>query len=164
MFRPRTAPLVPRLGLGAAIALAAVVIAVALQHLADQKPCAWCVLQRLLMLGVFAAAALGAAFASARIVVPARAMAALAAGLAVAGLGAALYQYGWAANSLSCALTFPDRVMMRTGLDQALPWLFQANASCDVASAPLLGVPWPLWSAAVFVALAWGLGRAAAGR
>lgn len=164
MFRRRHAPLAPRLLAGAALAFAAVGIAVALQHFADQKPCPWCVLQRLLMLGVGAAAALAAAFASARVLVPARATAALAAVLASAGLGAALYQYGWAASSTSCALTFADRVMMRTGLDEALPWLFKASASCDVASTPLLGVPWPLWSAAVFVALVWWLGRTALGR
>jgi disulfide bond formation protein DsbB len=42
---------------------------------------------------------------------------------------------------------------MATGLDELLPAVFKATAACDEANAPLLGVPYSLWSAALAVIL-----------
>ncbi len=143
----------------AVFALAAVGAALVLQHVFDMRPCAWCTFQRLvyLLVAVFALAgwALGAG------VVARRAFAALAALAALGGVWAALHQQLVAAQSQSCAFTFADRMLMQLRLDETLPWLFMADASCSEANVPLLGVPFAIWSVAAFVLLAAGASFAA---
>ncbi|HEY0876992.1 MAG TPA: disulfide bond formation protein B [Zeimonas sp.] len=135
-------------------ALAAVGAALVLQHVFGMRPCAWCTLQRLVYLGIAAFALLGWALGARAAVL--RAFALLAALASVAGLAAALQQQFVAARTASCAFTFADRVLMQLRLDEAVPWLFFADASCSEANVPLLGVPFALWSAAAFVLLAAG--------
>ncbi len=43
--------------------------------------------------------------------------------------------------------------MMATGLDELLPSVFKATAACDEANAPMLGIPYSLWSAALALIL-----------
>lgn len=138
--------------LGAALAVGAVGVALVLQHRFGIEPCAWCTFQRLLYLLFGAFAALGWLARRSRIALLASST--LAAVAALGGLWAALHQQFVAAQSLSCAFTFADRVLMKLRLDETLPWLFEATASCRDANAPLLGVPFALWSAALFVLLA----------
>lgn len=147
--------------LSAVLAIGAVGVALVLQHRFGIEPCAWCTFQRLLFLLFAAFAALGwLARRSRAALVAASVLAALA---ALGGLWAALHQQFVAAQSLSCAFTFADRVLMKLRLDETLPWLFEATASCRDANAPLLGVPFALWSAALFVLLAVLAARAALG-
>ena len=80
---------------------------------------------------------------------------------ALGGLWAALHQQFVASQSQSCAFTFADRTLMKLRLDESLPWLFEATASCSEANVPLLGLPFALWSAALFVLLAGLAARAA---
>lgn len=138
--------------LSAVLAIGAVGVALVLQHAFGIEPCAWCTFQRLIFLLVGAFAAIGwLSRGSRRAVV---AMSALATAAALGGLWAALHQQFVAAQSLSCAFTFADRALMKLRLDATLPWLFEATASCRDANAPLLGVPFAWWSAALFVVLA----------
>lgn len=143
----------------AAFALAAVGAALVLQHVFDMRPCAWCTFQRLVYLAVAALALAG--WASGARTGVRRSFAALAALAALGGVWAALHQHFVSAQTQSCAFTFADRFLMQWRLDETMPWLFMADASCSEANVPLLGVPFALWSTAAFVLLAAGASFAA---
>ncbi len=140
----------------------AVCIALFTQHGLGMQPCPWCVLQRLIFLSISAAAWIGLALGAA---LPRRAMALLMCVLAACGMAAALWQHFVAAASASCSLTLADRVLSATGLDNLLPEVFAAYASCADAAATLLGVPYEFYSFTIFVLLgiaaAWLLRRPA---
>jgi len=135
----------------AVLAAGAVALALVLQHAFGMEPCAWCTFQRVIFLAVAAAALLAAALR------PVRAAFALAGALVVllaaGGVWAALHQQFVASKADSCAYTFADRFLLRTGLDEKFPALFEATASCADANAPLLGLPFAAWSAALFALL-----------
>jgi protein dithiol:quinone oxidoreductase len=124
----------------AALALASLGIALIAQHWADMRPCPWCVLQRLIYLGIVLVAVLGWA-------IPVIA-------LALSGVAAALWQSFGAADAGGCNLTLADRIVGATGLDQALPAIFGATANCDEANVPLFGVPFATWSLTIFALMA----------
>jgi len=132
------------------LSLLAVAAALYTQYAWDMQPCAWCVLQRLIFVAMAAAALLGLALPGA---IGRRIGAGLAMVLAAAGLAAALWQHFVASQSASCNLTLADRVTGATGLDRLLPEVFAAYASCADAKADLVGVPYELWSAALFSVL-----------
>ena len=133
------------------LAAGAVALALVLQHGFGMEPCAWCTFQRVLFLAVAAAALLTAALAAIR---PAFAAAGgLTVLLAAGGVWAALHQQFVASRAESCAYTFADRFLLRTGLDERFPAIFEATASCADANAPLLGLPFAAWSAALFALL-----------
>ena len=132
----------------ALLALVSLVAAVLLQHGAGMQPCAWCVLQRLIVLALLLVTLAGAWLGSAR---TAQLAAATGVVLALAGLWAALHQQLVAARSDACGLSLADRVIMTGRLHEIAPWLFMPTARCDEANAPLLGIPFALWSAGVFV-------------
>lgn len=136
----------------AAACLAAVAAALVSQHVFDMQPCPWCILQRLVFV-LIGLAALAAAFAGG---VVRRMLGALVVLLALAGVAAALYQNLVASKSDSCALTLADRLVRSLGLDRALPPVFEVRGNCADAAVDLLGVPYELWSLALFVLL--GLG------
>lgn len=135
----------------AALAVGAVGIALVLQHAYDMRPCAWCTFQRLVFLLAGALALLG--WALGRVRGATVVFAALVGLVAAGGAWAALHQQFVAAQSQSCAYTLADRVLLATRLDEYLPWLFEATASCSEADVSLLGLPFALWSAALFVLL-----------
>jgi disulfide bond formation protein DsbB len=143
----------------ALVALLALAAAVTLQHALDMQPCAWCVLQRLLLLLLLLATASGALTRG-----RAGALASSAGGflLAVAGLWAALYQHLVAARTDACGLSLAERIIMAGRLHEFAPWMFMPTARCDEANAPLLGVPFALWSATLFAASALVCAAAAA--
>ena len=135
----------------AAIALAAaasVALALVSQHLWDMQPCAWCVLQRLIFVLIALLALLGVVV---RVALVRRAASALFALLSLAGVGAALWQNQVAAKSDSCNLTLADRIVSGAQLDARLPEIFQPRASCADAAVQLLGVPYELWSLALYL-------------
>src|SRR5690606_2836015 len=127
-----------------------VVIALALQHGFDMQPCAWCTVQRGIYLVVGAIALLALVVPNA---VASSVLAVLAALCAIGGLAAAGYQHFVAAQSNACGFSWADRVIYDARLDESMPWLFKATASCSEANLPLLGVPFALWSAALFIIL-----------
>jgi disulfide bond formation protein DsbB len=135
---------------GIALAAAAsVALALVSQHVFDMQPCPWCILQRL----IFVVIALVALVALALRGLGRRLAAGLIAALALAGIAAALWQNRVAARSESCNLTLADRIVSAARLDAWLPEIFQPRASCIDAAVDLLGVPYELWSLALFVAL-----------
>jgi len=133
----------------ALLCVAAVAVALVSQHVFGMRPCAWCVLQRLVFLAIAAVCWLG--ILAGRIAAWwRRAAAGLAVLLAAAGAMAAWYQYSVAAQMFSCDMTFADRFMVRSGLDAGLPWLFGIQASCMDARVELLGVEYALWGLGLF--------------
>lgn len=140
-----------------AVSVGGVLLALALQHFADMQPCAWCVLQRLIYLLIAVAAFAAAA-------VPGRPWRSplIALGIAFCGAGvwAALYQHLVAARSDACGVSFAEKVVMALNLHEIAPWMFIAYAPCDQANLPMLGVPFAIWSLALFVLLAVALGLA----
>src|SRR5690606_2811644 len=146
----------------AGLCVAAVGAALVSQHFFDMPPCAWCVFQRLLFLVI--ALVCWAGVLAGRVSAPAPRLAgALAALLSAGGVLAGWYQHTVAAEMFSCDRTFADRVMVESGLDAGLPWLFGIFASCMDARIELLGVEYVLWAMALFV-LTGALGLAAAFR
>lgn len=135
----------------AILAVGAVALAVGLQVGSGMEPCAWCTFQRVIFLAVAASALLGASLHRVRAAF--MAAAGLTALLAAGGVWAALHQQFVAAKADSCVYTFADRFLLRTGLDERFPLLFEATASCADANAPLLGLPFAAWSAALFALL-----------
>ena len=131
--------------------LLAVAAALYTQYRLDMMPCAWCVLQRLMLVVVALAGLLGLLLPGAALRRMAGVLALLA---AVAGITAALWQHVVASASASCAMSLADRLMGATGLDSRYPEVFAAYASCAEAKVDLLGVPYEFWSLALFGLLA----------
>ncbi|MBE0592641.1 MAG: disulfide bond formation protein B [Gemmatimonadales bacterium] len=127
-----------------------VAIALMLQHGFDMQPCAWCNVQRgvYLVVGLLALLALVSPASLASVV-----LALLAAAFALGGLAAAGFQHFVAAKTDSCGFSWADRMIYEARLDETLPWLFKATASCSEANLPLFGVPFAIWSAALFTLL-----------
>ena len=138
--------------LGAAVApVAAVCTALFTQHVLGMMPCPWCVLQRVIFLAISLAALTGLLLRAAW---PRRAAATAMLLLAGCGVAAALWQHFVAAASVSCNLSFADRLMNGSGLDALWPEVFAPMASCADAAATLLGVPYEFYSLTLFVMLA----------
>jgi disulfide bond formation protein DsbB len=134
-----------------AIALAsfaAVALALVGQHFFGMKPCPWCILQRLIYVVIGLVALLG-------LIRPLRLPAAvLSLLLAGCGIAAALYQHFVASKSNSCALTLADKIVSALGLDRLLPAWFEPTASCAEAIVSVLGIPFDVWSLALYCVLA----------
>lgn len=135
----------------AVLAWGGVAAALVSQQVFDMRPCPWCIIQRLcyLLVGIFAILSLLATQTSLR----ARAPLLLVVIAAISGFVAAMYQHFVAAETANCGLTTADKFVMATGLDEFLPTVFKATAACDEANAPMLGVPYSLWSAALALVL-----------
>jgi len=146
------------LALCAAASLGGVAIGLVLQHRFGMEPCAWCVVQRMfyVLVGVFSIAALALGKVPLAAVV-AMLLADLAATL---GLASALFHQFVAARPGGCGVTIADRFLMATSLHEHLPWLMNPTALCDEANQPLLGVPFAVWSIALFALLLAGVGFA----
>ena len=134
----------------ALLSLGAVAVALWTQHVLDMQPCPWCVLQRLLFVGIALAALPGlvwrraaAQFTSALLILA----------LGLSGVAAALWQHYVAAATDSCKQTLAERIISGLGLDGSLPEIFQARASCADAAVKLLGVSYEFWSLGLFMLL-----------
>ena len=137
--------------LGGLLCWVAVGLALLAQHRFDMQPCPWCILQRLLFLGLGAWLLLAAVLPRGLLQ---RGWAALAVVPAGAGMASALWQHFVASKSASCALTLADRVLMATGLDTRFPEVFEVRANCADAAVSILGIPFDVWSLALFGAMA----------
>lgn len=141
----------------AAASVAVLVVGLFAQHVLGKQPCAWCVLQRLIFLAITLVCAVGVLVRASPVTVLMCAL--LADLLALCGAAAALYQQLVASLSDSCGVSFADQVIMAWSLHELAPWMFFADAPCNEANLPFLGVPFALWSLAAFLML----GTAAAG-
>lgn len=142
--RPRT---IGAFALVAVAALGSVAAALVSQHVYGMDPCAWCVLQRLIFVAIGIVALVGLAW---RRPTGARVAGTLVVLLGIVGIASALWQQLVASKSASCNLTLADRIISGSGLDQALPGVFEARASCADAAVNLFGVPYALWAVALF--------------
>jgi len=134
----------------ALIALAAVGAALVSQHAFGMEPCPWCVLQRLIFVGIALAALIGLAWRAAAGRVVAGILVLL---LALAGIASAAWQHFYAAPSGSCNLTLADKIINGIGLDAMVPDVFAPRATCADAAVSLFGVPYDFWSLALFALL-----------
>ncbi len=127
------------------------------QHVLQMLPCPWCILQRILFI-VTGAGLIGlAALPDARDGLAAlgrRLLVALTGAFALGGMAAALWQNRVASKSASCDMTLADHIISGIGLDAQWPELFEVRASCADAAVDMFGLPFELWSLALFVALA----------
>lgn len=141
------------LALSALACFASVGGALVAQHVYNMQPCPWCVLQRALFIAVGLLGTIGA-------LVPTRLLREMLSGmiglLSLAGGAAALYQNRVASQSASCDLTLADRIVSGLKLDASWPDVFEVRASCAEATANILGVPFELWSFALFALLLLG--------
>jgi disulfide bond formation protein DsbB len=136
----------------AIVCVAAVGAALVSQHRFGMEPCPWCVLQRVIFLAVALACVIGLAW---RQRAGRRTGTALGLLLSLCGVAAALWQHFQAAASASCKLTLADKIVSRwLQLDQVLPDVFEARASCADAAVNLFGVPYDFWSLGLFVVMA----------
>jgi disulfide bond formation protein DsbB len=135
-----------------ALSLGAVGAALLSQYRYDLQPCPWCVLQRAIFVAIAAAALLALPLPRVRL------LRWLAGGLmlvlAACGAAAALWQHFVAASSTSCQQTLADVIVRGIGLDEALPQVFAAYASCADAAARLLGIPYEFYSLGLYLVLA----------
>ena len=141
---------VPRgvLALVALVALGAVGLALVAQHGFGMKPCPWCVFQRIVFLAIALTAGIGWLWRGRGLAIVSALLTAL---LALGGVAAAGFQHRVAALESSCALTFADRFLSATGLETALPFVFQVTATCmEAASYRLLGLSFEVWSGLLF--------------
>lgn len=151
----RAPPVAALLAAVGVLSLVALGIALVAQHGFDIQPCAWCVVQRIVLIAVALVALAGAL--GARIaprgagIVGGGVLLALSAGGAVA----AWHQHTVAAKQLSCAFTWADRTLMSLQLDAWWPALFRVGATCaDAARSTLLGLPFEVWGGAWFAFVA----------
>lgn len=128
-------------------------VALFTQHVLGMRPCAWCVLQRLILLLIAAVVLIGVLFSGTGRLVS-RLTSATMAALGLGGGIAAWHQFTVAATQFSCSQTFAERVMTGFGLDATIPWLFGIKATCMDARADLFGIDYALWSLALFFTLA----------
>ena len=159
---PEPVPMHRRLlALCAFASLGGVAVGLVLQHQFGMEPCAWCVVQRMfyVLVGGFSLAALALGG------MPIAALGAmlLADLSATLGLASALFHQLLAARPAGCGIAIADKFLMATSLHEHLPWLMNPTAMCDEANQPLLGVPFAVWSIALFTLLLIGVGFALVG-
>jgi protein dithiol:quinone oxidoreductase len=134
-----------------AAALLALAIALVAQHAFYAQPCPWCVLQRLLFLGIAVVSAVGLSRSMNRWRIP---IGGLVLVLALLGIASAAWQHFVAAKSTSCKLTLADKIVrQQLHLDELLPSVFEARGSCADAAVNLLGIPFDFWSLGLFAAI-----------
>jgi disulfide bond formation protein DsbB len=134
------------LGGVAAVSVAAVGAALVSQYVYNMQPCPWCVLQRVVFLAIAIVALVGLVLPGAL-----RRLAVLLLVLLTGcGAAAALWQHYVAGNSASCNLTLADKIVGGLKLDEHLPEIFMATASCSDAKVNLFGLPYEAWSLALF--------------
>lgn len=126
--------------------LFALTAALVSQHIFGMMPCPWCILQRMIFAAIALACVIGLKW---RAVGFAGVFA-----LALCGVATAWWQFSVASHSLSCALTFADRIITASQLDALLPSVFEPKAGCADAKVNLLGVPYEFWSMGLFISFA----------
>ncbi|WP_028358060.1 disulfide bond formation protein B [Brackiella oedipodis] len=135
----------------AVLSLAAVGFALITQYVFDMNPCAWCVLQRFVLLIIAVICLVSNLLPS----MVKRLFAFLTALLGISGAIAAWYQHNVAAHMFSCDMSFADEFMSRTThLDSIAPWLFGIYASCSDADVKFLGLPYSMWALLLFALIA----------
>jgi disulfide bond formation protein DsbB len=132
-------------------ALAAIAVALVSQYGFSMQPCPWCVLQRLLYVLIVIVAAIGLPRPMRRYRIVVGALVLI---LSLLGIAAAAWQHFVAARSNSCDLTLAYRIVgMDLHLDQLVPGVFEARATCAQAAVNLFGIPYDFWSLGLFAVI-----------
>ena len=137
-------------GLGA-LAFAGFGAALYFQHVMGMQPCAWCILQRMVLLCLGTCAWIFALAPWKAMQIAGYGCAALFGG---AGVWAAASQSAAAASQASCMVSWAEKAIVWTGLDMSLPQLFEPTASCSEAKAVLAGLPFEWVTMGMFGAFA----------
>jgi disulfide bond formation protein DsbB len=132
-------------------AFAAVSAALLSQHVLGMLPCAWCILQRLVFILIAVMATIGA---FSRIGGLRRLMLGTTLIFSLIGVAAAWHQWTVAALSFSCDQTLADRLIVGSGLDASMPWLFGIYATCMDAAVSILGLEFAVWSLLLYAIFA----------
>ena len=132
------------------VALGAVGLAAIAQYAFNMQPCPWCVLQRFIYIVVGVLALVAAALPG----IARRLFIGLALLGTLSGIASALWQQLHAVNEASCDLSLAERIVSGLHLDSLVPQLFIAYASCGDAAVSVLGIPFAVWSCAMYVLLA----------
>ncbi len=115
-------------------------VALVSQYAFNMQPCPWCVLQRLILLGIAIVSALAIPIPAFRWRFP---VGALLIVLALSGAASAVRQHFVAAKSDSCDLTLAYKIVsMDLKLDRLLPSVFEPRTTCAGAAVNLLGIPY----------------------
>ena len=138
------------LAIVAVLSFGALAAALVAQYVFDMQPCPWCVLQRLIFVVIRVLALVGAVTRGA----VRRTATGLAIAAALSGIASALWQQFYAASENSCDLSLAERITTALHLDRLLPQVFIAYASCADAAVSILGIPFAIWSCAMFVLVA----------
>ena len=134
-----------------AAALLALASALVAQHVFNMQPCPWCVLQRLLFLGIAIFSAIGLSRSTHRYRFAIGGPVLI---LALLGVASAAWQHFVAAKSTSCNLTLADKIITRyLHVDRLLPSVFEPRGTCADAAVNLLGVPFDFWSLGLFAVI-----------
>lgn len=120
------------------------------QHMFGMEPCPWCVLQRALFVVAGLVCLIGLVSRNRRVQAV---LNGFALAFSLCGIAAALWQHFQAAASASCRLTLAGKIISGIHLDDLLPSVFEARASCADAQVNLLWVPYDFWSLALFIIL-----------
>lgn len=134
----------------AGLCFLALAVALVSQHMFDMRPCAWCVLQRLMLIAVGVGSLFAGLAAKLNLNLLAKLLTLLTALLSASGIWAAWHQYSVAALSFSCDQTLADQIMTKSGLESQFPALFGIYASCMDARVELLGIEYALWGMGLF--------------
>lgn len=122
------------------------------QHVWGMRPCPWCVFQRLLLILIGSAALISLwARSLPKLRIPSLITTTL---LAIGGIASASYHYLVAANDQeACVQSWVEQLMVQSGLEGTLPWLFGIYTSCMDGKVDLWGVDYTLWALTLFVVL-----------
>lgn len=148
MSNPLNVFVVRSLRLVGLLCFGAVGVALISQYVYDMQPCAWCVFQRLLYLMIGTVAIFGSLGQPRKFRLSLTAAFVMAG--SISGVTSAWYQERVAANTFSCAQTFADQMMTRSGLESVAPWLFGIYASCMDARVKVFGIEYAWWSLLMF--------------
>jgi|SRR5690625_565723 len=138
----------------ALLSAGALVFALVAQHLLGMQPCAWCIFQRLLVLGFIALAILGLILVWLKLYYLVLGLSFILLITGIGGIYTAWHQFSFAAKSFSCELTFADKLISYLGLEQLAPSVFGIYATCMDAQVNLFGIDFALWSLGFFVVVA----------
>jgi len=132
--------------------IAALCVAMYLQHVKDMLPCPLCVIQRYIFLSVAVICLIGAATRMPKL------WAGLALLSSIGGAGVAgRHVYILAHPGLSCGIDPMQTALNKIFTAEYLPFIFQANGMCEDALAPVLGLSIPQWSLLSFALCIVGL-------
>ena len=137
-------------GLGA-LAFAGFGAALFFQHAMGMQPCAWCILQRMVLLCLGTCAWIFALAPGKALQIAGYVGVALLGG---AGVWAAASQAAAASSQASCMVSWAEKAIVWTGLDMSLPQAFEPTASCAEAKAVLAGLPFEWVTMGMFGAFA----------